>query len=168
MYINSTDLYFSHFSTSITSVQTISSRFRVGLLGLFNYLILNPVPSSHSHTFHNSMCLLVMEKLRISHGKIMPARGKKRQTNVGITQKKIDRCEQIRKVGDECLWSFHCTMVTDQSLNDELTCYNIEETERKLIYRPSERCQYTFIGALVMPGIRSRNSVPILHCFIFP
>ena len=29
-------------------------------------------------------------------------------------------CEEIKTVADECLWSFHCTVLTDYSLANEL------------------------------------------------
>ena len=39
-------------------------------------------------------------------------------------KKKIDRWEEIKTVADECLWSSHCTVLTDCSLADALKPMN--------------------------------------------
>ena len=105
-------------------------------------------------------------------------RGIKRLTNVN-QQKTIDRCEGIKMVADECLWSFHCTVLTEYSLADKLKPTNsvskdgqqnevfkghpalfnmfnilvcpIDHTERQIIDQPPQCRLFPFVGSPVLP-----------------
>ena len=37
-----------------------------------------------------------------------------------VPTKKIDRCERIKKVADECLWLSHCSVVADVLVANKL------------------------------------------------
>ena len=59
-------------------------------------------------------------------------------------------------VADECLWSFHCTKLTDLSFADKLKPKNSHmicptiETERQIIHRPPQQRLFLFVGSLLL------------------
>ena len=54
-----------------------------------------------------------------------------------LTKKTIDRCDEIKTLADECLWSFHCTVLTDYSFADELKPMSLRTANKLGIHQPT-------------------------------
>ena len=76
--------------------------------------------------------------------------------------KTIDRCEGIQTGADQCLWSFHCTVLTDYSLADELKLTNtFSKDGRRMKYSTADQHYLTRLIILSVPPLKPKDKASI-------
>ena len=91
---------------------------------------------------------------------IMTTRLRKRPMNENVQKQQISR-NDIKKVVNECLWSFHCTVLIDYSLADEVKpMTSVSKNGRRMRYSMAAQHYLTcLIFWSVPPMIQKNKSV---------